>query len=483
MTSDKPLAIIALAALILGVALALYGTFLFSTPLSFEPTSRGSDNPIGYVFGTSEKLIQENTDFRIFLENLECKQGTVKARIALNIVCQELEKTNLFYNETSMFFLLQVPYKISNVTVDYYARTPEFYGGSVDFKFFNESNVSLVIVEIPRKNGNFTFGESRNFAFYFEMENVFSQTSYYTYELDATFTNYFDRSIRRDDSLYNIVTATTTTVFRMLRDAELYIAQPDMNYTLTQIMPNPHGIHYYSNNRQYSWDLKAISTSFGSDSVVLDFEHIGRRDEVGTRENTMLFLLGLGIPLAISSFFELWREKDGLSQIGVFASFKSALHRDSLNMDNKKTANVYKKQFYAVWAVIVTTVIIIYFFVPSSVFQNGIDNAFSLVNGLTTSVSILVAFGGAINALMFHEMTKDNPKRKSDYFEALGFYIVPLVEAWASYVALATGFVDFAVKLSLVGFLTALAVIIAFFLMIAGRLKMDEEKANAEKKP
>jgi uncharacterized membrane protein len=473
MTSKATLAGIALAALILGVIFTSMGIgiWLYYTNQSFQPTSSHiSDTPVGFVFGISENLTQEDTDFKIFLENLECRQGTVKAKIVLNIVCQELEKTNLFYNENSIFFLLQVPYKINNVTVDYYARDPEFYGGTVDYRVFNNS-ISLVLVEIPKKNGNFTFGESRNLAFYFEMENAFSQTTHYTYEMDVTFTNYFDKVIRREDSLYEIVTPSTTTVFRMLRDAELYIEQPDMNYTLSQIMPLPHGIHYYSDNRRYSWDVKAISTSFGSDSVILDFEHIPTKNETVTRENFMWFSLGLGIPLFISSLFEFLREKSGLSQIRVFASLKSALHRNSLNMENSKkekkkrlsdkTRRILKLVvlYLAIVGGLLYLVYVVFSIIKTFPEYVPITNADTLLQIWITANGVILGFVGIIFAQLFsstmdqqntvYQRMLENKKKQREELKKIRDYLDNRRFALSMLTVLSLGFLTYSILLSM----------------------------------
>jgi hypothetical protein len=130
---------------------------------------------------------------------------------------------------------------------------------------------------------------------------------------------------------------------------------------------------------------------------------------------------------------------------------------------------IQQKYFIALGIIILVALIVI-MVVPTWVFQSGIDNAFTFINGLTTSTSIVVTFGGAINALMFRELTEKDSKFKRKYFESLGLFLIPLLEAYGAYVFLAIGKPDFALKFSLTAFLTAFLVILSFFLLISRKL-------------
>jgi hypothetical protein len=156
----------------------------------------------------------------------------------------------------------------------------------------------------------------------------------------------------------------------------------------------------------------------------------------------------------------------------------------------KKHLNEASKTFLVLVIVIVVAVFFI-LVVPASILKTGVDNAPTFINGLTTSTSIVVAFGIAVNGLMFHEITKDNPKFKQIYFQSLGLFLIPLIEIWGSYYSLASGNVDYAVKTSLTSFLTAFLVIVAFWIMISKRIevinqspaiKPTEQKQTSESK-
>jgi hypothetical protein len=257
------------------------------------------------------------------LENVVRSEGTIKAELDMIVVSQEMENPTPLYNEKSIFFLLQIPSENRDVKVDYHMgdRDPQFYGGN--YKIINStvlhSGLSAILVEIPKEK--FTFGESEVLAFYFTMSKVFSNVNSYTYQRALPFSSNFNDAVSNSNLLRD-VEYRNTAAFRFLHTAELYVEEP--NEVNSQIMPLPQGIHYYSNHTQYSWNIKTIATSVGSDSVILHFEDVPTKNVFLVLESVMWFSLGLGIPLSISSLFEFLREKDGLSQIRAFTSLKSA---------------------------------------------------------------------------------------------------------------------------------------------------------------
>ncbi len=333
--TNKILLGIAIIALILGVMFIVYGSWLYRTNPPFQQTSnRILDTPVGFAFGNSENLTQESTYFWLHLENIECKERTIEAELDMNFVCQEMKNPTPFYNEKSVFFLLQIPSDISDVKVDYHmrGRDPQFYGGYFQIinSTFLHSGLSAILVEIPKEN--FTFGKSEFLCFYFKMTNVFSKVNSYTYQRVITFSSNFDDAVRNSIWQKHIV-ADNTAVFRLLYAAELYVEEPfDFN---SQMLPLPRGIHYYSNHTQYSWNIKTIATSFGSDSVVIDFEDIPTKNTIATNENWMLFCWGLGIPLVVTALLEIPRE---------IASLKSASHENSLNMPTPEQPKKFDRE-------------------------------------------------------------------------------------------------------------------------------------------
>ncbi len=127
--------------------------------------------------------------------------------------------------------------------------------------------------------------------------------------------------------------------------------------------------------------------------------------------------------------------------------------------------------------------IIVTFLAP---FDYAVKNASTFVNGITTSIGIISAIGASMNSLMFHQVTKDQPKIRSVYFEIIGFYFIPILEAGISYVILATSngaenLLLWSIRTAIAGFFTALLVSISFYLVIASELKKGDQIEVEEK--
>jgi hypothetical protein len=108
----------------------------------------------------------------------------------------------------------------------------------------------------------------------------------------------------------------------------------------------------------------------------------------------------------------------------------------------------------------------------------------TLINGITTMTSIVVAFGGVMfGAFIFHDEFKNDPKARSEYFEYLGFFIIPPMYLWISYWLLAWEQYDFAIRMSLCGFFVALLIFIGFYALNSKRLRLEKEKKTEPDKP
>jgi len=151
-----------------------------------------------------------------------------------------------------------------------------------------------------------------------------------------------------------------------------------------------------------------------------------------------------------------------------------------------RDGNVRKLSIFQRNAIIVTCVIaLVYLFV--FLFLNvTIEDASvpTLVNGITTSMSIVVALGGAMIGILFRgNMDNADPEAKKAYFFVMGLFIFPLVYPLGSYLALATNQLWFAVKYSLGGYLVALLDLIIVYLYTAKRWDFENEKQPESGKP
>lgn len=152
-------------------------------------------------------------------------------------------------------------------------------------------------------------------------------------------------------------------------------------------------------------------------------------------------------------------------------------------MEKAKKSIPYKNYIILMGSLIIVAIGVTFI----SPFDYAVKNASTFVNGITTSIGIISTVGASMNTLMFHEITKDNPKLRSRYFELIGFYFIPLLEAGISYTILASfgdmeNMVLSAIRISIAGFFTAILVSVLFYIAIASELKMKEKQTDGEKK-
>jgi len=73
----------------------------------------------------------------------------------------------------------------------------------------------------------------------------------------------------------------------------------------------------------------------------------------------------------------------------------------------------------------------------------------SLVNGMTSSMSIIVGFMVGFIGIMLHETSKTNKKAKEFYFKSLILVLIPLSFLWTTYTFLTMGWLETAIKYGL----------------------------------
>lgn len=256
MKTKPNLALLSLICFIIGWVILGYGFLFLLNPLGGQiNTHQSSQTPVGFVFGTTATLVQERTGFSMNLNGLNAKEGTLNATVVVNAVCNERVRDNLLptFNPEITCFMLQVPAKVESVSVNYRGtyRDPQFFSGT---SYVNKTdNLSLITVKIPTEN--VTFGSGTYLAFNFVMNNTFVRINPFTYKLDIQFSGSLDDSYDPNFKYYNDTISNTmptyfsnNIIFRNAASVSLFVEEPTTDYTLSQIMPVPSGIHYYSGN-------------------------------------------------------------------------------------------------------------------------------------------------------------------------------------------------------------------------------------------
>jgi hypothetical protein len=146
-----------------------------------------------------------------------------------------------------------------------------------------------------------------------------------------------------------------------------------------------------------------------------------------------------------------------------------------------KKLSRFQRNVTIVGIVVVVAYLLVFLFLNVTLEDSSVP---ALVNGITASMSVVVALGGVMIGILFRgDMSNADPEARKSYFLMLSLFIFPLVYPWGSYLALATRQFGFAVKYSLGGYLVALLALISVYLYSAKRWNIEEEKQPEPEKP
>ena len=111
----------------------------------------------------------------------------------------------------------------------------------------------------------------------------------------------------------------------------------------------------------------------------------------------------------------------------------------------------------------------------------GLQNIPTLINGITTSTSIIVAFSGGIIAYMLRELFPNDRKAKIAFFGISVSFIYIFSYLFWVYIFLATGVVDTALRWSLDGLLLSMLIFVGTVLL--GYYRLDNAQEKKPEKP
>jgi amino acid permease len=146
-----------------------------------------------------------------------------------------------------------------------------------------------------------------------------------------------------------------------------------------------------------------------------------------------------------------------------------------------KKLDIYQRNFIIAAVVIIVVYLIVLFFLPVTIDNTSVP---TLVNGITTSMSIIMGIGGAVTGFVFRgDIEKGDYKAKELYFTVLGLLMFALVYPWGAYLWLAIKQFELAVKYSFFGYLIALLALITIYILTAKRWNLEKEDKSEETKP
>jgi Ca2+/Na+ antiporter len=137
--------------------------------------------------------------------------------------------------------------------------------------------------------------------------------------------------------------------------------------------------------------------------------------------------------------------------------------------------NKFKLYLYVFTIVLIVAVIWVIFFLNIKVSDQVIP---TLVNGITSSMSVIVGFCGALIGIMFREIDKNDSKTKVSYIVVIVVLSIPLTMLWTTYCFLTMGMSEFAVRYGLSGLIFALYIFFAVVIYAVTTLSDEKRKTS-----
>lgn len=100
----------------------------------------------------------------------------------------------------------------------------------------------------------------------------------------------------------------------------------------------------------------------------------------------------------------------------------------------------------------------------------------TLVNGITSSMSVIVGFCGAIIGIMFREIGTKDSEARNRLVVFLALLMAPITMLWTTYSFLTMAMYAFAVKYALVGLIYALYIFVGLIIFVARELIPETKK-------
>lgn len=261
-------------------------------------TKHSSQSSAGFLFFTSEDIdLTRNSSCAILISELSFLSDSANAEVYADI---PLRTTT---NSGQAFFVLQVPGKavaldVLNVFAE---QDMNRFNGTTGIVPFDSNRVSYVVVKVPKDNVSDLLSLHIKFGWSSFSSKISINEYTLTASFDTTLPQFFDaaKSSLDINGQENILLPEVATTYRFS------LARPQAEI-LTQMMPTADNIVFNGSNVWLLWDINRRSDSrrFVSTAVSLEARNDNERTLYDLSLAFFLFLIGLGIPIAISAFFE-----------------------------------------------------------------------------------------------------------------------------------------------------------------------------------
>lgn len=302
---------IALLSFSIGAGLLVYSLLryfpIIQPSYTLSPVPEYSEDPYGFLFFTSEDIIQSLASSLLFIiDEVKYQEGTARVQIFADFF-RSMANTN---NGNSTFLVLQAFHNISDVSVTINGQSPEGYGKKEIIITYEESATSYLLIDIPKED---IAGHIQVFMD-FTWKGVFWRRAFYTYNLVVSFNSAFPNYINEVGLPKEAINGNGLLLPDVTSRTSLSIARPE-KAAISEAMPNPDIIGFSEGKVWYSWDIKRRSDRdrYASTAVSIDMEMNDLKKVYASSWAYFTLCLGIGIPLIISSvieFFKLYFSKD-----------------------------------------------------------------------------------------------------------------------------------------------------------------------------
>jgi len=262
---------------------------------TLSPVPEYSEEPYGFLFFTSENIIESAESSLLFIiDEVKYQEGTTRVRIFADFF-RSMANTN---NGNSTFLVLQAFHKISDVSVNINGQSPEEYGKKESIITYEQSATSYLLIDIPEED---IAGHIQVFMD-FTWKGVFWRQAFYVYNLVVSFNSAFPNYINEVGLPKEAINGNGLLLPDVTSRTSLSIARPE-KATISQAMPNPDVIGFSEGKVWYSWDIKKRSDRdrFASTAVSIDIEVDDLKKKYESSWAYFTLCLGIGVPLIMSS--------------------------------------------------------------------------------------------------------------------------------------------------------------------------------------
>jgi hypothetical protein len=217
----------------------------------------------GFIFGTSEYISYEETSIYIHIKDFDWLENTMEVQLDINI--KVMNKTK----DENIYYLLQVPYGISDLEIQYHAQTPSGYNGTYESHYLEEQDISYVLIKIPKSS--IILDKIIYIKPTFKLNNVIKSINEYKYTQSFNFDNDFNDALKNESELIKISRNLDRCFYFQLKEATLNIEKSD-SYKIDNVEPNPDVVGSWDGKTWYRWNLKNYSSGrFQSAAIVIEF--------------------------------------------------------------------------------------------------------------------------------------------------------------------------------------------------------------------